>query len=71
MSWRTVAERARIRRHGAVGARGTEAAAGVSGPRPFRPGTSKADLRREAEAAVAGYSGPVTRCPQKVGAKNR
>jgi hypothetical protein len=65
MSWRTVAERARIRRHGAVGARGTVAAAGLSGPRPFRPGTSKAELRREAEAAVAGYTGKITRCPSK------
>jgi hypothetical protein len=63
MSWRTVAERARIRRRGAVGARGTEAAAGLSGPRPFRPGTSKADLRREAEAAIAGYTGEIKRCP--------
>jgi hypothetical protein len=63
MSWRTVAERARIRRQGAVGGRGTEAAAGLSGPRPFRPGTSKADLRREAEAAIADYTGEITRCP--------
>jgi hypothetical protein len=63
MSWRTVAERARIRRQGAVGARGMEAAAGLSGPRPFRPGKSKAELRREAEAAIAAFTGTITRCP--------
>jgi hypothetical protein len=65
MSWRTVADRSRIRRHGAVGARGTVAAAGLSGPRPFRPGRSKAELREQAAAALASYSGPVTRCPLK------
>jgi hypothetical protein len=62
MSWRTVAERSRIRRQGAVGARGTEAAAGLNGPRPFRPSTSKAELREQAAAALESYSGLVTRC---------
>jgi hypothetical protein len=53
MSWRSVEQRARIRRHGAVGARGTEAAAGLGNDR----------LRREAEAAIAGYTGTTKRCP--------
>jgi hypothetical protein len=65
MSWRTVAERARIRKHGAVGVWGVEAAAGVSGPRPFRPGASKAELREQAAAALASYVGLITRCPPK------
>jgi hypothetical protein len=34
------------------------------GPHPFRLGTSKAELRREAEAAIAGFTGEITRCPR-------
>jgi hypothetical protein len=51
-NWTAIGKRALIRRNGAVGARGTEAAAGVSGPRPFRPSASKAELREQATAAV-------------------
>jgi hypothetical protein len=54
----------RIRRNGAVGMRGTEAA-GLSGPYLFRPGVSKAELREQAAEAVASYKGPITRCLPK------
>jgi hypothetical protein len=64
--WAAVSKRTAIRRYGAIGARCSEASAGVSGPRPFRrPGVSKTELREQAAEAMASYEGPITRCAPK------
>jgi hypothetical protein len=57
---------AHVLKYGAIGARATEAVAGANGLHPFRPsGVPKAVLREQAVAAMADYSGPITRCAPK------
>jgi hypothetical protein len=65
--WAAVSKRSAIRKYGALGARATEAVAGVNGMHPFRkPGVPKAVLREQAAEALASYAGPITRCaPQR------
>jgi hypothetical protein len=64
-NWNAVAKRSRMLRNGAVGARTTVAVTGRCGPRPFRPHTSKAELRKQSAEAMANYSGQITRCGSK------
>jgi hypothetical protein len=61
MSMRRLSKQSRIiRRNGAAGVRGSQAAAGHSEPHPFRPGPSKAELRKLTAEALASYEGPIT-----------
>jgi hypothetical protein len=62
---RRLSKHSRIRRNGAAGVRGSQAAAGHSEPHPFRPGPSKAELRKLTAEALASYEGPITRSAPK------
>jgi hypothetical protein len=50
---------------------GLGGSAGMIGPKPFRPAPSKAELRREAEAAIAGYTAPSSVLQHGAGVGNR
>jgi hypothetical protein len=58
--WAAASKRQAIRKYGAIGARAAEASAGTNGMHPFRRvGPTKVELREQASAALADYSGPI------------
>jgi hypothetical protein len=69
-NWGGVSQRDLIRRRGAATTRGVCVVGSRAGPKPLQIAPSKAQLRAEAEAALATFTGTVKRVPPTRGGRS-